>query len=167
MIQTGSQIRQIGASPTLSRGRTAPLSSKSNLHFIPLRTTKPVYICFYLYILPPSGFELFPKLCRSSAADPDPVHSSGRLQTAPKDHPVKGGEHNALFQAYLFAPKIINIYQKDPKSAKKNTKHLFRLPCVKPILFVPTSTKNDRRNSGGTLRQKFNLIDIWHLTFDL
>ena len=24
-----------------------------------------------------------------------------------------------------------------------------------------TKSKNDRRNSGGTLRQKFNLIDIW------
>ena len=31
--------------------------------------------------------------------------------------------------------------------------------------------KNDRRNSEGTLRQKFNLIDIWfdfwHLTYDI
>ena len=27
-------------------------------------------------------------------------------------------------------------------------------------------TKNDRRNSGGTLRQKLNLIDLWHLIFD-
>ena len=27
--------------------------------------------------------------------------------------------------------------------------------------------KNDRKNSGGTLRQKFNLIDIWHLIFDI
>ena len=26
--------------------------------------------------------------------------------------------------------------------------------------------KNDRRSSGGTLRQKFNLIDILHLTFN-
>ena len=26
--------------------------------------------------------------------------------------------------------------------------------------------KNDRRSSGSTLRQNFNLIDIWHLTFD-
>ena len=25
--------------------------------------------------------------------------------------------------------------------------------------------KNDRRSSGGTLRQKFNFIDLWHLTF--
>ena len=27
--------------------------------------------------------------------------------------------------------------------------------------------KNYRRNSGGTLWQKFNLIDIWHLKFDI
>ena len=27
--------------------------------------------------------------------------------------------------------------------------------------------KKDRRSSGGTLRHKFNLIDIWHLTFDI
>ena len=27
--------------------------------------------------------------------------------------------------------------------------------------------KNDRRNSGGTLRQKFHLINIWHLIFDI
>ena len=27
--------------------------------------------------------------------------------------------------------------------------------------------KNDRRSSGGALRQKFNLIDILHLTFDI
>ena len=27
--------------------------------------------------------------------------------------------------------------------------------------------KNDRRNSGGTHRQKFNLIDIWYLTFEI
>ena len=30
-----------------------------------------------------------------------------------------------------------------------------------------TRQKNDQRNSGGTLRQKFNLIDIWHLIFDI
>ena len=29
-----------------------------------------------------------------------------------------------------------------------------------------TLFKNDRRNSGGMLRQKFNLIDFWHLTFN-
>ena len=28
-----------------------------------------------------------------------------------------------------------------------------------------SSVKNDRRSSGGTLRQKFNFIDLWHLTF--
>ena len=27
--------------------------------------------------------------------------------------------------------------------------------------------KNDRRSSGGTLLQKFNLIDIWHITFEI
>ena len=27
--------------------------------------------------------------------------------------------------------------------------------------------KNDRRNSGGALRQKFNLFDIWHLIFEI
>ena len=27
--------------------------------------------------------------------------------------------------------------------------------------------KNDRMNSGGTLRQKFNLIDIWHYTINI
>ena len=27
--------------------------------------------------------------------------------------------------------------------------------------------KNYRKSSGGTLRQKFNLIDLWHLTFDI
>ena len=28
-------------------------------------------------------------------------------------------------------------------------------------------SKNDWRNSGGTLRQKLNLIEIWHLIFDI
>ena len=36
---------------------------------------------------------------------------------------------------------------------------------TKPSQHLPG--KNDRRNSGGTLRQKFNLIDIWHLIFDI
>ena len=27
--------------------------------------------------------------------------------------------------------------------------------------------KNDQRNSRGTLQQKFNLNEIWHLTFDI
>ena len=33
--------------------------------------------------------------------------------------------------------------------------------CIDTVNF-----KNDRRSSGGTLRQKFNHIDIWLLTFD-
>ena len=33
--------------------------------------------------------------------------------------------------------------------------------------YQSSSNKNDRRNSGCTLRQKFNLIDIWHLIFDI
>ena len=33
-------------------------------------------------------------------------------------------------------------------------------------LLVTARAKNDRRNSGGTLRQKFNHIDFRHLTFN-
>ena len=32
---------------------------------------------------------------------------------------------------------------------------------------VESKERNDRRNSGGTLRQKFYLIDIWHLLFNI
>ena len=41
---------------------------------------------------------------------------------------------------------------------------------IRFTIFTITShikKKNDRRNSGGTPRQKFNLIEIWHLTFDI
>ena len=83
---------------------------------------------------PPSGFELFPKLCRSSAADPV---RGGRLQTAPKDHPVKGGEHNALFQAYLFAPKTINMFVKISRKVPKYTNHLVQIALFE-VYFVCT-----------------------------
>ena len=33
-------------------------------------------------------------------------------------------------------------------------------------LYWQKTKKNDRRNSGGTLQQKINLIDFWHLTFN-
>ena len=38
---------------------------------------------------------------------------------------------------------------------------------VKGTKGSPDVKKNDRMSSGGTLRQKFNLIDILHLTFDI
>ena len=42
-----------------------------------------------------------------------------------------------------------------------------RLQKTFRISYQLSCLKNDRRNSGGTLRQKFNLIDILHLIFDI
>ena len=50
--------------------------------------------------------------------------------------------------------------------ANKNPSHVSVLMIGLHLLSVTIAMmKNDRRNSGGTLRQ--NLNDIWHMTFDI
>ena len=45
---------------------------------------------------------------------------------------------------------------------------LHSLKYKESLLYQGTELKkNDPRNSGGMLRQKFNFIDIWNLTFDI
>ena len=49
--------------------------------------------------------------------------------------------------------------------------HIYSIALYLSIPVAPLYTsldpyKNDRRNSGGTLRQKFNHIDFRHLTFN-
>ena len=52
----------------------------------------------------------------------------------------------------------------DEVSTNKDEEHVVKCVCVlirtRRILSKNINYKNDRRNSGGTLRQKFNLIDF-------
>ena len=75
--------------------------------------------------------------------------------------------HSLFYSLSLFLMIVASI------NIKKNVQSISLLVWfVMPIIILIsmsvllwTRQKNDRRNSGGTLRQKFNFIDIWFFTF--
>ena len=63
-------------------------------------------------------------------------------------------------------------WQRSPKVRRTSriAKHwppLIRFKLAWESCIPSLNHKNDQRNSGGTLRHRFNLIDIWYLIFDI
>ena len=89
------------------------------------------------------------------------------------DYNLRGPSGHSTLVQYRSCPQIVeglrpeytpgHIRSSSPWSKSwllSNT----RIPSIHPFKCLD---KNERRNSGGTLRQKFNFIGIWHLIFDI